>query len=36
LDLLWVKLSDGINTLQLHKLALANEISIANDPILSA
>ena len=33
---LWVKLPDGINALQLHKLALANGISIAPGPIFSA
>lgn len=33
---LWVKLPDGVNALQLHKLALANEISIAPGPIFSA
>lgn len=33
---LWVKLPDGVNALQLHKLALANGISIAPGPIFSA
>jgi len=33
---LWVKLPDGVNALQLHKLALSNEISIAPGPIFSA
>ncbi len=33
---LWIKLPDGVNALQLHKLALANGISIAPGPIFSA
>jgi len=33
---LWLKLPDGVNALQLHKLALANGISIAPGPIFSA
>jgi len=33
---LWVKLPDGVNALELHKLALNNGISIAPGPIFSA
>jgi DNA-binding transcriptional MocR family regulator len=33
---LWVKLPDGVNALQLHKLALADGISIAPGPMFSA
>ena len=33
---LWVKLPDGVDSLQLHKLALADGIGIAPGPIFSA
>lgn len=33
---LWVKLPEGINALELHKLALNHDISIAPGPIFSA
>ncbi len=33
---LWMKLPDGVNALELHRLALANGISIAPGPIFSA
>lgn len=33
---LWVKLPDGVNALDVHRNALANGISIAPGPILSA
>ncbi len=33
---LWVKLPDGVNALEIHRMALANGISIAPGPIFSA
>jgi DNA-binding transcriptional MocR family regulator len=33
---LWVKLPDGVNALEIHRIALANGISIAPGPIFSA
>ncbi len=33
---LWVKLPDGVNALEVHRIALANGISIAPGPIFSA
>lgn len=33
---LWVKLPDGVNALDVHRLALANGISVAPGPIFSA
>jgi DNA-binding transcriptional MocR family regulator len=33
---LWVKLPDGVNALEIHRVALANGISIAPGPIFSA
>ena len=33
---LWIKLPDGVNALELHRLALVNGISIAPGPIFSA
>lgn len=33
---LWVKLPDGVNALEVHRVALANGISIAPGPIFSA
>jgi DNA-binding transcriptional MocR family regulator len=33
---LWVKLPDGVNALEIHRMALANGISVAPGPIFSA
>ncbi|MDI1360547.1 PLP-dependent aminotransferase family protein [Methylotenera sp.] len=33
---LWMKLPDGVNALELHRIALANGISVAPGPIFSA
>lgn len=33
---LWVKLPDGVNALEVHRIALANGVSIAPGPIFSA
>jgi DNA-binding transcriptional MocR family regulator len=33
---LWVKLPDGVNALELHRVALNNGISIAPGPIFSS
>lgn len=33
---LWLKLPDGVNALEIHRMALANGISIAPGPIFSA
>jgi DNA-binding transcriptional MocR family regulator len=33
---LWIKLPDGVNALELHRIALANGISVAPGPIFSA